>query len=195
LVEPSSNPRPRPLPDGIVPEHIIARAENLWLTIMASMLVVMMAIIVITGIIGALHLSSNVEVVDPLTLHLHGEFVESNLGTAIEPDGSATVRLIAEQYDFVPRCVLVPAATPVTFRLASADVIHGFLLPDSNVNAMVVPGFVTEVRTHFDTPRNYDMPCHEFCGYGHHAMWARVRVVSKERFANLTPLERTSCAP
>jgi cytochrome c oxidase subunit 2 len=195
LVELSANPSPRSLPDGIVPEHVIARTETLWLTIMVSMLVVMMAIIVTTGILGALHPSSNVEVVDPLTLHLRGEFVESNLGTAIEPDGSATVRLIAEQYDFVPHCVQVPAGTPVTFRLASADVIHGFLLPDTNVNAMVVPGFVTEVRTHFDAARDYDMPCHEFCGYGHHAMWAHVRVVPKERFANHTPIERTSCAP
>src|ERR1700680_4377595 len=117
--------------------------------LMAAMLAGMMVVLVVTSVTGALHPSSNVEVVDPLTLHLHGEFVESNLGTAIEPDGSVTVRLIAEQYDFVPRCILVPATTPVTFRLASADVVHGFLLPDTNVNAMVVPGFVTEVRTSF----------------------------------------------
>jgi cytochrome c oxidase subunit 2 len=83
---------------------------------MAAMLVLMMAIIVVTGIVSALHPSSNVEVVDPLTLHLHGEFVESNLGTAVEPDGSVTVRIIAEQYEFVPRCVRVPAATPVTSK-------------------------------------------------------------------------------
>jgi cytochrome c oxidase subunit 2 len=195
LVEPSLNPSRQPLPDGIVSEHVIARTEKLWFVVMVAMLVVMMAIIVTTGIVGALHPSSNVEVVDPLTLHLHGEFVESNLGTAIEPNGSVTVRLIAEQYDFVPRCILVPAATPVTFRLASADVVHGFLLPDTNVNAMVVPGFVTEVRTSFAAARDYDMPCHEFCGLGHHAMWAHVSVVPKERFANLTPEERTSCAP
>jgi len=77
LVEPSSNPSPPPLPDGIVPEHVIARTENLWLMVMVSMLVVMMAIIVTTGILGALHPSSNVEVVDPLMLHLRGEFVEA----------------------------------------------------------------------------------------------------------------------
>ena len=44
--------------------------------------------------------------VNPLTLHLQGEFVESNLGTAREPDGSFTLRMIAEQYMFVPHCVL-----------------------------------------------------------------------------------------
>lgn len=158
------------------------------------MLVVMMAVIVTTGIVNGLHPASNVEVVNPTTLHLQGEFVESNLGTAIEPDGSATVRIIAQQYDFVPRCVLVPAATPVKFRLTSADVVHGFLLPDTNVNTMVVPGFVSEVRTSFAAPGEYAMPCHEFCGLGHQAMWAHVRVVPKEQFANLTAIERTSCA-
>ena len=53
--------------------------------IMAAMLAVMMAVIVATGIVSALHPASNVEVIDPLTLHLQGEFVESNLGTAAEP--------------------------------------------------------------------------------------------------------------
>jgi len=162
---------------------------------MATMLAVMMAIVVVTGITSALHPSSNVEVIDATTLHLSGEFVESNLGTAIEPDGSATVRIIAEQYDFVPRCVRVPADTPVKFRLTSADVVHGFLLPDTNVNTMVVPGFVAEVRTRFDAPGEYAMPCHEFCSLGHQAMWGHVSVQPKDQFAKLTPVKRTSCVP
>ncbi len=70
----------------------------------------------------------------------------------------------------------------------------GSLLPDTNVNTMVVPGFVAEVRTRFTAPGDYVMPCHEFCGLGHHAMWAHVSVLPAERFENLTPLERTSCA-
>ena len=193
MADQTANPLRRPLPDGVVPEEVVARTEKRWIMIMAAMLVVMMAIMIVTGVMGALHPPSNVEVVDPTTLHLSGEFVESNLGTAIEPDGSATVRIIAEQYDFVPHCVRVPAATPVKFRLTSADVVHGFLLPDTNVNTMVVPGFVAEVRTSFAAPGEYAMPCNEFCGLGHQAMWAHVSVVPKEQFANLTPVERTSC--
>ena len=57
------------------------------------------------------------------------------------------------------------------FRLTSADVVHGFLLPDTNVNTMVVPGFVAEVRTNLAKPGDYIMPCHELCGPGHHAMY------------------------
>ena len=194
MAEQSSHPLRRPLPDGIVPEDVVARTEKRWIIIMAGMLTVMMVVIVASALRGALHPASNVEVIDPTTLHLQGEFVESNLGTAVEPDGSVTVRMIAEQYEFVPRCVQVPAGTAVTFRLTSADVVHGFLLPDTNVNTMVVPGFVAEVRTRFEKEGEYAMPCHEFCGLGHHAMWAHVRVVPKKRVAGPASVDRMNCA-
>lgn len=188
------NPLRRPLPDGIVPEEQIARTESRWVAVMLAMLAAMMAIIVVTGVTHALHPPSNVETIDATTLHLGGEFAESNLGTAAEPDGSVTVRMVAEQYAFVPNCAQVPADTPVKFRLTSPDVVHGFLLPATNVNTMVVPGFVAEVRTSFSRPGVYNMPCHEFCGDGHHGMWARVRVVPKQQFPQLAADERMSCA-
>lgn len=194
MADEPSNPLQRPLPDGIVPQDEVDRTENRWFLIMAGMLAALMAIIVLTSITHALHPPSNVEPIDPVTLQLHGEFVESNLGTALEVDG-VTVRLIAQQYSFVPDCIKVPVDTPVKFRLTSADVIHGFILGDTNVNTMVVPGYVSEVRTSFAIPGEYHMPCHEFCGLGHQGMWARVVVVSKEEFPRLTPEQRTTCAP
>jgi cytochrome c oxidase subunit II len=153
-----------------------------------------MVIIVLTGMTNALHPPSNVETIDPTTLHLGGEFAESNLGTAVEPDGSVTARVIGEQYSFVPDCVRVPVDTPAKFRLTSADVVHGFLIPSTNINTMVVPGFIAEVRTTFTRPGEYWMPCDEFCGDGHHGMWARVNVVPKDQFPKLARTERTSCA-
>ena len=194
MAEIGTNPLQRPLPDGLIPEEAITRTENRWVTVMLGMLAVMMAIIIVTGVTHALNPPSNVETVDPTTLHLAGEFAESNLGTAVEPDGSVTVRLITQQYAFVPDCAKVPVDTPVKFRLTSTDVIHGFLLPATNVNTMVVPGFIAEVRTTFTRPGVYNMPCHEFCGDGHHGMWARVSVVPKGEFPQLTANERTSCA-
>ena len=41
---------------------------------------------------------SNVEHVDPKTLHLSGEFAEHNLGTSVAADGSVTARVIATQF-------------------------------------------------------------------------------------------------
>ena len=186
-----TNPLRQPLPDGIVPEEAITRTENRWVAIMLAMLAAMM---VVTGVTHALNPPSNVETIDPTTLHLSGEFAESNLGTAAEPDGSVTARIVADQYAFVPECVVVPADTAVKFRLTSTDVVHGFLLPATNVNTMVVPGFIAEVRTRFSRPGVYNMPCHEFCGGGHHGMWARIRVVPEGQFRQLAVAERTSCA-
>ena len=187
------DPLQRPLPDGIVPAEVVARTEKRWLTVMVTLLAVMMAIVVLMGVAGAVRPPSNVETIDPTTLHLGGEFAESNLGTAQEPDGSLTVRLVAGQYGFAPECTKVAVDTPVKFRLTSADVVHGFLLPSTNVNTMVVPGFIADVRTRFSRPGIYRMPCNEFCGAGHHGMWARVSVVPKDEFQPLKPTERTSC--
>jgi len=183
----------RPLPDGIVSEEGVARTEPYWVVIMLGVLALMMAFILVTGM-NAPRPPGNVETIDPTTLHLSGEFAESNLGTAAEPDGSVTARVIGEQYSFVPDCVQVPVDTPVRFRLASADVVHGFLIPSTNINTMVAPGFIAEVRTTFTRPGEYWMPCDAFCGDGHHGMWARVEVVPKDRFPRLARTERTSCA-
>jgi cytochrome c oxidase subunit 2 len=95
LAETETNPVKRRLPDGIVPEDEVTRTEDRWVVIVLGILGAMMAVIVVTGAIHALHPPSNVETIDPVTLHLGGEFAESNLGTAVEPDGSVTVRLIA----------------------------------------------------------------------------------------------------
>jgi cytochrome c oxidase subunit II len=39
----------------------------------------------------------------------------------------------------------------------------------------------------------YEMPCDEFCSYGHHGMWARVEVLPRNQFPDLNPVERTRC--
>jgi cytochrome c oxidase subunit 2 len=194
LVELVTPSLPQPLPDGVISEEEITRNENRWVALMLGMLGVMMGVVVVTGVTRALNPPSNVETIDPLTLHLGGEFAESNLGTALEPDGSATVRAIAEQYAFVPNCARVPLNAAVKFRITSTDVVHAFLLPATNVNTMVIPGFVSEVRTTFTRPGAYSMPCNEFCGGGHHGMWGRVEVIPKEEFPRLAATERTTCA-
>jgi cytochrome c oxidase subunit II len=186
----SSDLAPKPVN---LSESIITKTERRWFGIMAAMLGVMVAVIIITGMTNMLHPPSHVEKIDPTTLHLQGEFVESNLGTTSEPDGSVTVRILAQQYTFVPQCVTVPVDTPIHFRLTSSDVTHGFFVDETNTNAMIVPGFVTDVRARFQRPGTYSMPCDEFCGYGHHAMAARVVVVPKNQYTNGGPDERVSC--
>lgn len=125
------------------------------------------------------------QTVNPLALHVQGEFIESNLGSTLDPDGGVTVRVVAQQYSFTPQCILVLTATPVTFRATSSDVVHGFLIDGTNVNTMLVPGYVTTITTRFNSPGERHMPCHEYCGVGHEGMWANVKVIDRQDFLRM----------
>jgi cytochrome c oxidase subunit 2 len=131
---------------------------------------------------------------DPSTLHLGGEFVESNLGAALEPDGSVTVRLIAQQHLFVQQCMTVPVGRPIRFRITSADVVHRFAVSSTDQAIEVVPGYVSESQLQFEIPGDYPAPCREFCGAGHYTMRSSVVAVAQERFPKLAPRERLACA-
>jgi cytochrome c oxidase subunit II len=81
----------------------------------------------------------------------------------------------------------------VTLRFASPDVLHGLLITGTNVNTMVVPGFVAQVHTEFTRTGDLLMPCHEYCGQGHSEMWATVQVLPENRFKPGSD-GRVSCA-
>jgi cytochrome c oxidase subunit II len=132
--------------------------------------------------------------VDPLSLHLAGEFVENNLGTEQDPDGSVTVRMIAQQYLFIPHCILVPAGVPVHLRITSADAVHSLTFDGTDYKVKVLPGTISEAQLQFPHPGAYKMPCREFCGAGHYAMRSELRVVPREQFPALQAEERSSCA-
>ena len=161
------------------------RIEKRWALLMVSIIGLLVAVMIFTGLHWAMMPPSRVETIDPSTLHLSGEFVESNLGSAVEADGSVTVRVIGQQYSFTPQCIVVPANTPIRFRVTSADVIHGMLITGTNINSMVEPGYISTFKTQFRQTGDHLMPCHEYCGAGHEAMWANVKVVDKDAFSKM----------
>jgi cytochrome c oxidase subunit II len=161
------------------------QVERRWATIAIIIVSFMVVLAAFAGIHQAVMPQTRIETVDPRTLHVAGEFIESNLGSAVEADGSVTVRAVGQQYSFTPQCIVVPTDTPVTFRATSADVVHGFLIEHSNINTMLVPEYISMVTTRFSTPAEVYMPCHEFCGVGHEGMWARIKIVDKAAFQKL----------
>jgi cytochrome c oxidase subunit 2 len=163
----------------------VERVEHRWAAVSVAIVVLLVVMATFAGLYHEAMPQSRVETVDPRTLHLGGEFIESNLGSTLEPDGSITVRGIGQQYSFTPSCIVVPTDMPVTFRTTSADVVHGFLITGTNINLMLVPGYVSSLRARFETPGERLMPCHEFCGMGHEGMWGRIKVVDKAVFARL----------
>ncbi len=166
------------------------RLERRWATLSVSIIAVLIVMAAFAGIHQATMPQTRLETADPRTLHLSGEFIESNLGSAVEPDGSVIVRAIGQQYSFTPQCILVPTGTPVIFRATSADVVHGFLIDGTNVNTMLVPGYVSAISTRFDIPGEHHMPCHEYCGTGHQGMWGKIKVIDKAAFQKLAASRR-----
>jgi len=163
-------------------ERRILGTELLWAFGVGVFVAATLGMIVFTALTRDINPPSNVERIDPKTLHLSGEFAEQNLGTTVGSDGSVTVRVIATQFMFVPRCIAVPEGRRVTLRFATPDVVHGLLITGTNVNTMVVPGYVAQVHTEFTRTADLLMPCHEYCGLGHSEMWATVQVMSASEF-------------
>jgi cytochrome c oxidase subunit 2 len=182
-------------PDHGIGEAVAARIERRWATLSLVIVGVLVGMAAFIGIHQASMPQGHVETADPKTLHLSGEFIESNLGSALEADGSVTVRAIGQQYSFTPQCVVVPADTPVTLRATSADVVHGLLIEGTNINTMLVPGYVSELPIRFKAPAEHLMPCQEFCGIGHQGMWGKVKVIDRASFLKLAAARgRLTCA-
>ena len=168
--------------DQAATEKKILGTELRWAALVSALVLLILGAIIFAAIAMHINPPSNREYVDPKTLHLSGEFTEANLGTRVDPDGQVVTRIIATQFAFVPQCVVLPADREVTLRFASPDVIHGILVTGTNVNTMVIPGYVSQVHTTFRRTGDLLMPCHEYCGLGHSQMLATVRVVAADQF-------------
>lgn len=84
--------------------------------------------------------------------------------------------MLAQQWNFYPFKIQIPAGAELTFRVTSVDVIHGFFIPGTRVNMMVLPGYVSVETYRFTRPGSYRLLCHEYCGLYHHTMSAEVAV-------------------
>lgn len=156
--------------------HVDA-TEQKWLYISIVMAAVMVGMLTFYAVASNIHPPSNVETINSDRLHVEGEFVEDNLGVKEMPDGSVEVRMVAARYGFYPQKLDIPANTPVKFRIASADVLHGLHVPNTNLATMVVPGYISEVNTEFSKTGEFPMLCNEYCGLGHDHMWSKITIV------------------
>jgi cytochrome c oxidase subunit 2 len=162
--------------------------EKRYLIIVSVLVSLMFGLIVFTYVFLSFYPPSNSgETIDSTRLHLTEEFAESNLGVQRNADGTAVVRLVMAKYMVTPQEFTLPADIPVTLRIATPDVVHGLNVPGTNINTMVVPGYVAQVRTlvrmsevarhgvrNADGSVTVPLFCNEYCGYGHQSMWARV---------------------
>ena len=147
--------------------------EKLWMWA-SGVLIVAFLVTIVVGVAGsALAPPSHVETIDPAKVWSDPRFTQR--GTTVTDHG-ATVVAVAMMFAFEPAEIRVPANKPVTFRLTSTDVTHGFQIVGTNGNTMIVPGYISQFTTAFQKPGEYLIVCNEYCGLGHHVMAAKLIV-------------------
>src|SRR3712207_9375564 len=75
-------------------EEAVLRSELMWTAVVTGVVTVIMLAIIYAGLVHHINPPSNIETIDPKTLHLTGEFTEGNLGTRVEPNGQVTSRIV-----------------------------------------------------------------------------------------------------
>jgi len=148
--------------------------ERIWMWAASALIVLFLGTIVVMSAVQAVAPQSHMETIDPSNLAADPEF--GSPGVKPGPNGGVVVSVVAETFDFSPNPIEVPAGRPVTFRLTSADVIHGFEVVGTNANAMVIPGYVSEFTVTFPKAGEYLIACNEYCGILHHNMVAKLIV-------------------
>jgi len=128
--------------------------------------------IVLPSAHGMIHYSAD----RPLRLVLRKTPPFDNPGVREVSPGRYEVVIVAYAWQFVPDEIEIPAGAEVTFMGTSADVIHGFFIPGTRINTMLIPGEVSEFTYRFAKPGKYLLLCHEYCGQLHHTMHADVVV-------------------
>jgi len=148
--------------------------ERLWMWGAAAIVAVFLVAIGISTFAYAVRPPSHVETIDPAAVMQDARF--STPGVTTLPDGSVHVTMVAMTFAFLPNEVHVPVGKPVTFRITSMDVTHGFEIAGTNANTMVVPGYVSQFTYTFAAPGEHLVVCNEYCGTGHHTMQGKVIV-------------------
>ena len=148
--------------------------ERLWLTAGVAMLVLFAAVITTSALVEGFVPPSRVQSIDPTKVSQTPPFDHPGLRKIA--DGAYEAYYVARVFSFSPAEIRVPAGSRVTFYVTSADVEHGFSIPETGVNTMVTPGWVSSVSHTFKARGTFLLICNEYCGGGHQMMAAKVTV-------------------
>jgi len=80
------------------------------------------------------------------------------------------VAISAKRFEFSPNRITLKKGEPVTLRLITEDVKHGFFSKALQIDADLVPGETTEVTITPPTAGTFTTICDNFCGSGHGKM-------------------------
>ena len=150
------------------------RTEEIWLIIGVAILVISMAITGYQAFALDMGTPSGLETIDSQKVDETAPFDKP--GVYKTGDNEYEVIMTLQIFSFTPMDIEVPAGAEVTFIMTSKDVVHGFQVANTNLNAMVTPGHIQRATQKFDEPGEYLVLCNEYCGAGHQMMSTTITV-------------------
>jgi cytochrome c oxidase subunit 2 len=148
--------------------------ERIWIGISFAAIAVMFVALLAAGSSFGVNMPTDMGMVDPSKLNSTPPFDKPGV-TEVSP-GKYQVVMITRIWQFTPNKIELPAGAEVTFKITSADVTHGMLIENTNVNVMIVPGQVTQFTVKLEKSGKYTFVCHEYCGVGHQTMTGEITV-------------------
>lgn len=79
--------------------------------------------------------------------------------------------------------VHIPVDTPISFQVASVDVLHAFNLPHFRTKIDAVPGQINRMWVQGKEIGEWEIGCAQHCGTNHYKMRGVITVQSKEDYA------------
>lgn len=150
------------------------RSEEIWLIIGVAILVISMAITGYQAFALDMGTPSGLETIDPQKVDETAPFDKP--GVYKTGDNEYEVVMTLQIFSFTPMDIEIPAGAKVTFVMTSKDVVHGFQVAGTNLNAMVTPGHIQRATQKFDEAGEYLVLCNEYCGAGHQMMSTTITV-------------------
>ncbi|MBU5468377.1 cytochrome c oxidase subunit II [Virgibacillus sp. MSJ-26] len=150
------------------------RFEEIWLVLAVAVIVISMVLTGYQTFALGMGPPSNKETIDPQKVDETAPFDEPGVYEIGENEYEVVMTL--QIFSFNPGDIEIPAGSTVHFTMTSKDVIHGFQVPGTNLNAMVMPGHIQKISQTFDEPGEYLVLCNEYCGTGHQQMGMTITV-------------------
>ena len=150
------------------------RFEEIWLVLAVGVLVISMVVTGYQTFALGMGPPSHKELIDPQKVDTTAPF--DNPGVFKVGENEYEVVMTLQIFSFNPGNIEVPVGSTVNFIMTSKDVVHGFQVVGTNLNAMVMPGHIQKISQKFDKPGEYLVLCNEYCGTGHQMMSTTITV-------------------
>lgn len=150
--------------------------EKLWIGISTLVLVVFAVAVGVAGFALGIQVPTPESRIDPRSVQESGPWAEPGIRELAPGRYEAHILAQASPWRFYPKEIRMPAGATVTFYITSADVQHGFDIPGTNINMMVLPGQVSKLTRTFNEAGEYLFTCTEYCGVGHQNMFGKIVV-------------------